>query len=68
MRSRKQSRNQHRQHDSVIAKAIHFLNNTTVQLTEVEALYQGIQALMAGTMSHFILPHDHLAVALDDVQ
>jgi len=41
MRSRQQARHQHRQHDLIMIKAIHFLSNTTVQLTEVEALYHG---------------------------
>jgi len=39
-----------------------------VQLTEIEALYQGIQSLMAGDISHFILSHETLAVALDHIQ
>ena len=39
-----------------------------MELTKVEALYHGVQALMAGSISHFILPHDRLAVALDDGQ
>ena len=42
----------------VVAKALHLLANTSVQLTEIEPLYQGIQSLMAGDISHFIIPHD----------
>jgi len=68
MHSCKESRNQHRQHDIIMGKVLRFLSNTTVQLTDIEALYHGVQALMAGSISHFILPHDRLAIALDHVQ
>ena len=47
-----------------MGQALHFLNNNTIQLLEVEALYNGIQSLMAGSISHYLLPHDHLARAL----
>ena len=53
-----------RQQASVISQALHFLNNNTIQLLEIEALYNGIQSLMAGSISHYLLPHDHLARAL----
>jgi len=63
--------NAHRQHvassrqqTSVLSQALHFLNNNTIQLMEVEALYNGIQSLMSGSISHYLLPHDHLARAL----
>jgi len=47
-----------------MGQALHFLNNNTIQLLEVEALYNGIQSLMSGSISHYLLPHDHLARAL----
>jgi len=53
-----------RQQTSVMSQALHFLNNNTIQLLEVEALYNGIQSLMSGSISHYLLPHDHLARAL----
>jgi len=53
-----------RQQASVMGQALHFLNNNTIQLLEVEALYNGIQSLMSGSISHYLLPHDHLARAL----
>jgi len=59
---------QHHWNSIVMAKALNFQSNTTLQLTEVEALYQGVQFLMAGSISHFILPHESLAVALDPTQ
>jgi len=52
------------QQTSVMSQALHFLNNNTIQLLEVEALYNGIQCLMSGSISHYLLPHDHLARAL----
>jgi len=53
-----------RQQASVMGQALHFLNNNTIQLLEVEALYNGIQSLMVGSISHYLLSHDHLARAL----
>jgi len=35
---------------------------------EMESLYNGIEALMTGRISHYILPHDYLQGALMDVQ
>ena len=52
------------QQASVMGQALHFLNNNTIQLLEIEALYNGIQSLMSGSISHYLLPHDHLARAL----
>jgi len=57
-----------RWHNIVVAKAFHLLANTSVQLTEMEALYQEIQSLMVGDVSHFILPHETLIVALNHIQ
>jgi len=68
LQARLQTRQMLRWQNIVVAKALHFLANTSVQLTEIEALYQGIQSLMAGDISHFILPHETLAVALDHIQ
>ena len=55
------------QQTSVLSQALHFLNNNTIQLMDVEALYNGIQSLMSGSISHYQLPHDHLARALSAV-
>ena len=68
MHSRKQSRNQIRQIHIVIGKVMTFMSNNTVQIAEFDALYNGIQALMAGSISHSILPHDSLTDALEHVQ
>jgi len=43
MHSRLRAKQMLRWHNIVVAKALHLLANTTVQLTEMEALYQGIQ-------------------------
>jgi len=53
-----------RQQTNVLSQGLHFLNNNTIQLMEMEALYNGIQSLMSGSISHYLLPHDHLARAL----
>ena len=64
MESRKQYANVHRQHN----KVLHFLSNNTIQLMETEALNNGIQSLITGSISHYIRPHDFLVGALLDVQ
>jgi len=68
MRSRELARKTFRWHTIVVARSMHFMSNTTLQLMEIEALYQGVQSLMAGSLSHFILPHESLVNALDHVQ
>jgi len=50
------------------ALMMRFISNNTVQLSEIEALYNGVQALMSGQISHFILPHNTLVDALNHVQ
>ena len=39
-----------------------------VTALEIEALYHGVQCLMAESISRFILPHESLAVALDHIR
>jgi len=41
MRFRADCRSQHCQHDFIMAKALRFFGNTTIQLTEIEGLYEG---------------------------
>lgn len=53
---------------TLIAQLLNLLGNTTFQVAEVEALYTGVQMLMGGRVSHFLLPHDTLRRALDHVQ
>ena len=48
LQARLQARQMLHWQNIVVAKALHFLANTSVQLTQIEALYQGIQSLMAG--------------------
>ena len=57
-----------RRHNKALGSALHFLSNNTAQLMEMESLYNGIEALMTGRISHYILPHDYLQGALMDVQ
>jgi len=57
----------------VVAKALHFLANSSVQLSEIAAnqlgtANQGVQSIMTGSISHFLLPHESLIVALDHIQ
>ena len=47
-----------------LSSALYFLNNNTIQLQEMESLYNGIETLMAGRISHYLLPHDYLQRAL----
>jgi len=58
MQGRLQARHMLRWQNIIVAKALHLLANTSVQLTEIEALYLGVQSLMAGDISHFILPRE----------
>ena len=64
MQSRR-SRNGQRYLQMLLVK---LLSNTTFQMAEVDALYTGIQFLMTSKISHFILPHDTLLAALEEVQ
>ena len=50
------------------ALMIRFISNNTVQLSKIVALYNGVQALMSGQISHFILPHFTLVDVLNHVQ
>jgi len=50
------------------ALMLRFLSNNTVQLAEVDALYNGIQALISDQIHHFILSHSALLDALNRVQ
>jgi len=50
-----------------LSSALYFLNNNTIQLQEMESLYNGIETLMAGRISHYLLPHDYLQRALAHV-
>jgi len=68
MRSRQLAKYMLRWHTIVVARSMHFMSNTTLQLMEIEALYQEVQSLMVGSLSHFILPHESLAKALEHVQ
>jgi len=52
----------------VQALMLRFLSNNTVELAEVDALYNGVQALMSGQIPHFILSHRTLLDALNRVQ
>ena len=52
----------------LLAKTIDLLSNDTRQRAEIDALYNGVQHLMSGTISHFILPHDMLTNALTVIQ
>jgi len=52
----------------LISKAIDFLSNDTKNCAEVHLLYNAVQFLMAGTISHFILSHEKLTDALDLLQ
>jgi len=45
-----------------------FLSNNTIQMAKIDALYNGVQALMSGEISHFILSHRTLGDALRRVQ
>jgi len=47
---------------------LYFLNNNTAQLLEMESLYNGIETLMTGRISNYLLPHDYLQGALVDVE
>ena len=51
-----------------LSSALYFLSNNTQQLLEMESLYNGIETLMTGRISHYLLPHDYLQGALADVQ
>jgi len=50
------------------ALMLRFLSNNTVELAKVDALYNGVQALMSGQIPHFILSHRALMDALNSVQ
>jgi len=56
MQARLKARQMLRWQNIVVAKALHLLANTSLQLTEIEALYQGVHSLMVGYISRFILP------------
>jgi len=42
-----------------------FLSNNTIQMAEIDALYNAVQALMSGENSHFILSHRTLGMPYD---
>jgi len=51
-----------------LSSALYFLSNNTAHLLGMESLYNGIENLMTGRISHYLLPHDYLQRALADVQ
>ena len=54
--------------NKALSYALYFLSNNTAQLLEMESLYNGIEALMTGRISHYLLPHDYLQGALTDTE
>jgi len=51
-----------------LSSALYFLSNNTAQLQEMESLYNGIETLMTGRISHYLLAHDYLQRALAHVE
>jgi len=52
----------------LMTKVTHFLNNNTIEMAQVDALYNAIQSLVFGHIPNFFLPHDTLIDALDQIQ
>lgn len=68
MESHKWLANSYLQHNKVLSNALYLLSKNTIQLMDIEALYNGIQSFMTGSNSHYVLPHDYIAGTLIQVQ
>jgi len=53
---------------NVLAAIVAFTTDDIEHRQEVDALYYGVQQLMAGNLPHFLLPHDSLADVLRNLQ
>ena len=53
---------------TLMAKLLTWLTNITFQVAEIEALYTGVQILLGGKISHFLLPHSTLTSALKQIE
>lgn len=52
----------------LMTKVTHFLNNNTIEMAQVNELYNAIESLVFGHIPNFILPHDTLIDALEQIQ
>jgi len=52
----------------LMTKVTRFLNNNTIEIAQVDTLYNAIQSLVFGHIPNFILPHDTLTDALEQIQ
>jgi len=68
MKSHDRSISLQQKQNKALSSAFYFLSNNTAQLLEMESLYNGIETLMTGRISHYILPHDYLQKAMMNVQ
>ena len=68
MASHDRSVSMQQRQSKALSSALYFLSNNTAQLQEMESLYNGIETLMTGRISHYLLPHDYLQGALADVE
>jgi len=52
----------------LMTKVMHFLNNNSIEMAQVDTLYNAIQSLVFGHIPNFILPHDTLIDAMEQIQ
>jgi len=52
----------------LMTKVTRFLNNNSIERAQVDTLYNAIQSLVFGHIRNFILPHDTLIDALEQIQ
>ena len=52
----------------LMTKVMHFLNNNSIEIAQVDTLYNAIQSFVFGHIPNFILPHDTLIDSLEQIQ
>ena len=52
----------------LMTKVTRFLNKNSIEMAQVDTLYNAIQSLVFGHIPNFILPHDTLIDALEQIQ